>query len=240
MKKVFLVCVAALAIASCQPQEKIEKVSDYAPKNEKERLSYAMGHQIGKELSQDKRQYDMDAMLEGIKAAWSKSTPAVAEEEMQNAIKEQMLKEREENAKKREESWEVRNKLGEFYQLHGQKYLENHAKEDGVKIAASGLQYKHIVEGKGKSPKQGDMIEVQIRGTFIDGKEFENTYTRMPVNVKVGVNSKGLDEAFTMMKEGGKAEFVIPAKLGYGAEGAGLTIPPHAVLVYEIELLKVK
>ncbi len=241
MKKIILAFIALTFVTACQQNTQTAKdtLSDYKPKTESERLSYSMGNQFGKELANDQRAYDMDAMLAGIKAAWSKSETSLTEEEMTMIIKEQMKKEREEKVKARDERWEARNKLGEFYQLHSKQYLENHAKEEGVKITDSGLHYKHIVVGQGKSPKMGDQVEIQIKGNFIDGKEFENTYTRQPVHVKIGANSKGLDEALMMMKAGGKSEFVIPEELGYGAEGAGLTIPPHAILIYEIELLKV-
>ncbi len=239
MNKIILACIALVTLAACQQQKSVESDSKYKPETIQEKWSYSVGHQLGNDLAADQRNYNMDAMLAGIKDAWAKAPTAMTEEEMKNVIKEQMTKEREEKAKEREDKWENRNKLGEFYELHAQNFLAQHAKKEGVKITDSGLHYKHIVVGNGISPKKGDNVEVQIRGTFIDGKEFENTYTRTPVHVKVGTNSKGLDEALMMMRAGGKSEFVVPAELGYGKEGAGLTIPPNSVLVYEIELLKV-
>lgn len=240
MKNIFLACIALTFLAACGQQNQNNSKSDFKPESTKQKWSYSVGHQLGNELAGDQRDYDMDAMLAGIKDAWAKAPSAMSEEEMQAVIKEQMAKERDKRRESKKEKWEARNKLGEFYKLHAQQFLDKHAQKEGVKISESGLHYKHIVEGTGKSPKKGDNIEVQIRGTFLDGKEFENTYTRTPVHVKVGTNSKGLDEALMMMKEGGKAEFVIPAELAYGEEGAGLTIPPNAILVYEIELLKVQ
>ncbi len=239
MKKILLACFALTIFAACQQQDKTNNTAEIKPETVQEKWSYAVGHQLGKDLANDARNYDMETMLAGIRAAWTNSPTAMTEAEMESVIKEQMKKEREEKQQVMQGKREEFEKLGEFYKLQAKSFLEQHAKKEGVKIAKSGLQYKHIVEGSGVSPKMGDNIEVQIRGTFLDGKEFENTYTRTPVHVKVGVNSKGLDEAFMMMKEGGKAEFAIPAELGYGEKGAGMTIPPHAVLVYEIELLKV-
>lgn len=120
------------------------------------------------------------------------------------------------------------------------QYLEENRSKDGVQVTATGLQYKILREGKGRKPGQNDTVEVHYKGTLIDGTVFDSSYKRgqsisFPLNRVIA----GWTEGLQLMKEGAKYELVIPAKLGYGARGAGNVIPPNATLVFEVELLKV-
>lgn len=124
----------------------------------------------------------------------------------------------------------------------GQKFLEENAKKDGVKTTASGLQYKVITEGTGKTPTRTDTVEVHYRGTLVDGKEFDSSYKRgQPAAFPVGAVIAGWTEALQLMKEGSKWMVYIPSKLGYGSRGTpGGPIGPDEALVFEVELLKIK
>jgi len=102
----------------------------------------------------------------------------------------------------------------------GEKFLEDNAKKEGVTVTASGLQYKVITEGTGKSPKATDTVEVHYEGTLIDGKVFDSSYKRgetieFPLNRVIA----GWTEGVQLMKEGSKFRFYIPSKLAYGPRG---------------------
>jgi FKBP-type peptidyl-prolyl cis-trans isomerase FklB len=118
--------------------------------------------------------------------------------------------------------------------------MENKAKE-GVKTLESGLQYKVIKEGTGKTPKLTDTVSTHYRGTLLDGTEFDSSYKRNePAEFPVSGVIKGWTEALQLMKEGAKWVLYVPPKLAYGERGAGGIIGPNETLIFEIELLKVK
>lgn len=122
----------------------------------------------------------------------------------------------------------------------GIKFLEENAKKEGVITTPSGLQYKVLVEGTGKSPKASDVVVVHYRGTLINGMEFDSSYERRePAEFPLNRVIKGWTEGVQLMKEGAKYEFYIPSNLAYGSRGAGPDIGPDETLIFEVELLKV-
>ncbi|HXK82375.1 MAG TPA: FKBP-type peptidyl-prolyl cis-trans isomerase [Bacteroidales bacterium] len=123
----------------------------------------------------------------------------------------------------------------------GEAFLEEKAKEPGVKKTASGLMYKVIKEGTGSIPSEQDMVKTHYRGTLISGEEFDSSYSRgepavFPVNGVI----PGWVEALQMMKEGAKWELYIPYNLAYGERGAGGLIGPYETLIFEIELISIE
>jgi peptidylprolyl isomerase len=118
------------------------------------------------------------------------------------------------------------------------------AKTKGAKTTttASGLKYTVIKAGKGVTPKPGETVFVHYTGTLTNGKKFDSSRDRgEPFSFAVGTGQviKGWDEGLSTMKVGERRKFTIPAKLGYGAAGAGKDIPPNATLVFDVELLKI-
>ena len=124
----------------------------------------------------------------------------------------------------------------------GEAYLRENAAKPGVKTTASGLQYRVVQEGTGKSPKATDTVVVNYRGTLISGKEFDSSYKRhKPAEFPLNRVIPGWTEGVQLMKEGAKFEFVSPSKIAYGERGTpGGPIPPNATLIFEIELITVK
>ncbi len=124
----------------------------------------------------------------------------------------------------------------------GQAYLQANSKKEGVHTTASGLQYKVLQEGTGKSPKATDTVLVHYRGTSLDGKEFDSSYKRNePIEFPLNGVIPGWTEGVQLMKEGAKYQFVIPSKLAYGQRGTpGGPIGPDETLIFEVELLKVR
>ncbi|MEO8429807.1 MAG: FKBP-type peptidyl-prolyl cis-trans isomerase, partial [Verrucomicrobiota bacterium] len=123
----------------------------------------------------------------------------------------------------------------------GEAFLKQNATKEGVKTTPSGLQYKVLKEGAGKTPKATDTVEVNYRGTLIDGTEFDSSYKRgQPYTTSVMGVVKGWTEALQMMKVGSKWQLFIPSELAYGPRPGGRDIGPNAVLVFEVELLEIK
>ena len=136
---------------------------------------------------------------------------------------------------------ETMQKLSEKNKADGEKFLAENAKKEGVKSLPSGLQYKEITPGKGKSPKATDTVTTHYKGTLIDGTEFDSSYKRgEPATFPVSGVISGWTEALQLMKEGAKWQLFIPPNLAYGEKGAGRDIGPNATLIFEVELISVK
>ena len=123
----------------------------------------------------------------------------------------------------------------------GQQFLKENATKPGVNTTPSGLQYKVLKEGTGRSPKATDIVVVNYRGTLINGKEFDSSYkSGKPIEFPLNRVIPGWTEGVQLMKEGATYEFYIPPNLAYGSRGAGGVIGPDETLIFEVELLKVK
>lgn len=112
----------------------------------------------------------------------------------------------------------------------------------GFTKTPSGLYYKILQAGQGNKPVKGQTVSVHYTGMLINGKVFDSSYSRNePIEFPVGVGQviAGWDEGILLLQEGDKARLVIPSHLGYGSRGAGGVIPPNAVLVFDVELVKV-
>jgi FKBP-type peptidyl-prolyl cis-trans isomerase FklB len=192
-------------------------------KTDKERMGYALGLQLGARLKG--LDVDLATLSDGIKDGQSDAKPLMTEDEIDNAL----------NTLQKAAVTAVATKN----QKDGDAFLAANAKKDGVKTTASGLQYKVLTSGAGKSPKATDIVSVNYRGTLIDGKQFDASDGK-PVEFPVNGVIPGWTEALQLMKEGDKFQLVIPAALAYGTRGAGPDIGPNAVLVFEVELMKVK
>lgn len=123
------------------------------------------------------------------------------------------------------------------------KNEEAFAKEiEGFDKTESGLYYKITQHGNGKKPQAGQKVAVHYTGMLLDKSVFDSSYSRrQPLNFTVGVGQviEGWDEGILLLQEGDKARLVIPSDLAYGASGAGGVIPPHAPLIFDVELVKV-
>ena len=107
---------------------------------------------------------------------------------------------------------------------------------------ASGLKYDDLVEGTGDGAKTGQTVSVHCTGWLTDGKKFDSSKDRgqpFPFPLGAGRVIKGWEEGVQGMKVGGKRKLTIPPQLGYGSRGAAAVIPPNAILVFEVELLKI-
>jgi FKBP-type peptidyl-prolyl cis-trans isomerase FklB len=130
--------------------------------------------------------------------------------------------------------------VGAKNQMSGDAYLAANKDKPGVTTLPSGLQYKVLTAGNGRTPTDNDIVTVDYAGTFIDGKEFDSSYKRgTPATFPVTGVIPGWTEALKLMKEGSIWEVYVPSSLAYGEEGAPGAIGPNQTLVFKIHLIKV-
>jgi len=123
----------------------------------------------------------------------------------------------------------------------GEEFLAANASKPGVVQTASGLQYKVVRAGTGRTPQPTDTVKVHYHGTLIDGTVFDSSVDRgQPMKFPVGAVVSGWGEALQLMKEGDKWQLFLPAKLAYGEKGAGDQIAPNSTLVFDVELLEIE
>ena len=123
-----------------------------------------------------------------------------------------------------------------------EKFLAENGKKSGIVTTASGLEYQELKAGSGDSPKMGDSVVVNYRGTLLDGKEFDSSYKRgQPATFEVGRVIPGWNEALQLMKPGAKWKLYIPPQLAYDLRPPpGSGIAPGSMLLFEVELMSVK
>lgn len=202
--------------------------------SDKDKLSYTFGANFGKSLKQQEIEINTDMFLKGMKDGFSGEKMLLTDQEM----KETMMAFQKEMAAKQAEK---RKALAEKNKKEGEAFLVANKTKEGVKTLESGLQYKVINEGTGKTPKATDSVVTNYRGTLIDGTEFDSSYQRKnPATFRVTGVIKGWTEALQLMKEGAKWQLFVPPELAYGERGAGPRIGPNATLIFEIELVSVK
>ena len=121
----------------------------------------------------------------------------------------------------------------------GEKFFEENKTKEGVIATESGLQYKILVQGEGPKPSISDTVEVNYKGSLLDGTEFDSSEAAgKPVKFALNQVIPGWTEGMQYLQEGGKMEIYIPSNLGYGANNYG-PIPANSTLVFEVELVKV-
>jgi len=199
-----------------------------------QKASYSFGVDFAKRLKQQGIELDITALTSGIEDAATGNKLALEEGEM--------------NQSKAEYTEQLRAKLvAEQQQLAaknleaGKQFLAENAKKEGVEITASGLQYKVIKSGNGPTPQADDTVTTHYRGTLIDGREFDSSYSRgQPASFPVKGVIKGWTEALQLMKVGDTWALYIPSELAYGAAQRSELITPNSTLVFELELLSIK
>ena len=200
-----------------------------------DKLSYALGLGIGRQLSQMGAN-DLNAadFAQAVKDMIDGKEPQVPAAEAQQIVEDFFRRQEERQRAEAAEKYKGAKSEGE-------KYLSENAKKEGVTTLPSGLQYQVLKEGNGKSPKATDKVVCHYEGMLIDGTMFDSSIQRgEPATFPLNGVIAGWTEGLQLMKEGAKYRFFIPYQLGYGERGAGASIPPFATLVFDVELIEVK
>ena len=200
-----------------------------------DKLSYALGLGIGRQLSQmGADDLNVADFAQAVKDMIDGKEPQVPAAEAQQIVEDFFQKQEERQRAEAAEKYKGAKSEGE-------KYLSENAKKEGVTTLPSGLQYQVLKEGNGKSPKATDKVVCHYEGMLIDGTMFDSSIQRgEPATFPLNGVIAGWPEGLPLMKEGAKYRFFIPYQLGYGERGAGASIPPFATLVFDVELIEVK
>lgn len=204
-----------------------------ALKTQKDKASYAIGLNIGKNLHTDSVDVDPNLVLRGLKDALNGSKPLLTDEEIRSVMMALQGEVRQKQAAKMQQA-EVTNKK------EGEAFLLANKTKPGVVALPSGLQYKVLKQGSGPKPTASDSVVCNYRGVLLDNTEFDSSYKRgQPATFQVGQVIKGWTEALQLMPVGSKWQLFIPSELAYGQRGAGADIGPNAMLIFEVELLSI-
>lgn len=239
LKHLSLIVLLILGLAlgvSCTKKDQApagdDKAKSEAAKKEdtaadEDSILYAMGYMHGERLSKlEFTEKQQKAFEEGFREAMSGKDSKIKIEDYQVKIRDFYTKQMKD--------------VGERNKKKGSEFLEKFLKDEGGQKTASGMGFKVLQEGTGRNPKETDVVEVHYRGTFIDGKEFDSSYSRKEmVSFPLNRVILGWKEGLQKVKEGGKIKLVVPSELAYGEFGAPPKIPGGATLVFEVELFKI-
>ena len=200
-----------------------------------DKLSYALGLGIGTQLAQlGAQDINVQDFMQAVEDMLHGKKSQLSQSEAQKLVNDFFQKQEERQMAQRREAGKAAREAGE-------KYLEENAKKEGVKVTPSGLQYQVIKEGTGRKPKATDTVKVHYEGFLTDGTVFDSSIQRgEPISFPLNGVIAGWTEGLQLMAEGSKYRLFIPYNLAYGEQGAGASIPPYAALIFDVELIEVQ
>lgn len=200
------------------------------PQSDKEKLSYTIGVQMGRNILNQLKVLDRESLLQGLDDTLAGKDPQLSEEEMRDTL-----------TRFRQAEMDKQQEMAETNKQQGEDFLAANAEKEGVHTHPSGLQYRIISKGNGKSPAPGDTVTVNYEGRLIDGTVFDSSYERgQPVTLQLDRVIEGWKIALPLMSVGAKWQLFLPPELAYGDKAAGPDIQPNSVLVFDVELLSVE
>lgn len=192
-----------------------------------DKLSYAWGLAMGNQLkAMGVKDLDAESYANAVKSVFDGTTPEMSPEEAQKTIQDFLT--------------ELEAKMTEAAKAEGNAFLKENAAKEGVKVTASGLQYRVEKEGEGECPGPEDEVTVHYTGRLLNGTVFDSSVSRgEPATFPLNRVIPGWTEGVQLMKPGAKYTFYIPSDLAYGPQGVPNAIPPHSTLIFDVELIKV-
>ena len=220
--------------AATQPAPAVDSQNSPTLTTQKEKVSYALGMNLGANLHRQSVEVDPKLLLQGLEDGMAGGKTQLSEEQARATLMELQNDIRKKQQEKMQQAGEANKK-------EGSAFLAANKGKEGVVALPSGLQYKVLSAGTGPKPAASDSVVCNYRGTLIDGTEFDSSYKRgQPATFPVGGVIKGWTEALQLMPVGSKWQLFVPAELAYGEQGAGGNIGPNATLIFEVELLSIE
>lgn len=200
---------------------------------DRNKLSYAIGYEIGRDFVEKKMDVDVNTVIRAIQDGYAKRPSSVPEAEMKTVLgqmRDKMIGE----AKTRYEAAARDNKA------KSDRFLAENRSKKGIVVLPSGIQYRVIEEGTGRKATPTSEVTVHYRGSLTNGLEFDSSFARgVPAKFKVDTVIDGWKEILPLMKIGDHWQVFLPPEKAYGMRGQG-PIGPNEALVFDIKLVDVK
>lgn len=201
---------------------------------ERNKVSYAVGYQIGSRVAERKAQFDIDTLVKAVRDAYAGRHPDVPAAQMRQQL--DLL-----GQKLQAQAEAGFRHMAKLNAARSRQFMARNKTRPGVITLPSGVQYKVLRKGNGVHPTLKSTVVANYRGSLIDGMEFDSSYAHgHPVTFPVSRMLPGWRDVLPRMRVGGKWKVFIPPDQAYGAQGQLPRIGPNEVLVFEIELLDVK
>lgn len=230
--RVVLSCLLAVLLiagqAAAEEKKQVELQTD------EQKLSYALGLDLGAYFKSLNEDIDLDILHQGVVDSYKGGTPLLSAEEAAAIQQKYAQKQQEERLKQTVEMITKNKKAAE-------DFLAENGKKEGVTTTASGLQYKVVTKAEGPKPKAEDTVKVHYAGKLLDGTEFDSSVARgepavFPLNQVI----PGWTEAVQLMNVGSKFQIFLPPDLAYGDRGAPPVIEPGSMLIFDVELMGIE
>ncbi|MDM8538270.1 FKBP-type peptidyl-prolyl cis-trans isomerase [Desulfobacterales bacterium HSG17] len=199
-----------------------------------DKVSYILGQSIGGDFKHQGFDINVEIFTESFKDAFGGKQSKMRVSEMQQIMTsfKNAVTENQQAANSQDSQANLEK---------GKDFLEENKKNEGIIETSSGLQYRIIEQGTGKTPTASDTVETHYEGKTIDGNIFDSSIKRgTPITFPVNGVISGWQEALQLMKEGAKYELFIPYNLAYGPNGSGSAIGPYETLIFDVELISVQ
>jgi FKBP-type peptidyl-prolyl cis-trans isomerase len=204
-------------------------------KDDREKASYGVGLYFGNQIKSGNLDLDLEVVNQAMKDVLAGSEPKLNQQQAHEAIMSYQKA--------------LQMKLAEKNRKAGEAFLAANKTKPGVKThvvtfpneTTAELQYKVITEGTGPIPTSNEVVNVNYRGTLIDGKEFDSSakHGGKPGKFPVRGVVPGWTAALEMMPVGSKWEVYIPSALAYG-DNPQRGIEPGSTLIFEMELVSIE
>ena len=203
-------------------------------KTDKDKVSYALGMNLGANLKRDSVDIDTAIFVRALKDTVTGGKTLLTDSEARAALTQLQTE-------VRGKQMEKMKLAGEANKKEGDSFLAANKTKEGIVTLPSGLEYKILTQGTGPKPAATDTVVCNYRGTLINGTEFDSSYKRgQPATFPVSGVIKGWTEALQLMPVGSKWQLFLPAELAYGERGPSPEIGPNSTLVFEVELLSIQ
>ena len=191
-----------------------------------DKLSYALGLSMGQNFKgSGVDKINVSDFAAALQAVYAGEKPEMTYDEAKQVVQEYFTN--------------LQARAGEENAKAGRDFLANNAKQEGVVVTESGLQYLVVKEGSGKKAGPNDVVTVHYTGRLIDGTVFDSSVERgEPATFAVGQVIAGWVEGLQLMSEGAAYRLFIPSELAYGEHGTG-PIQPNSALIFDVQLIKV-
>jgi FKBP-type peptidyl-prolyl cis-trans isomerase len=200
---------------------------------DKTKASYVVGWDLASQLPPIVREeIDPATVARAVQSELSGQKPTMSEAEYKS-VKQAFLTKLRAKAKVEFDQEAAKNKAA------GEAFLAKNRKAPGVKVTASGLQYKVIAQGTGARPGPDDTVKVNYVGKLVDGTVFDDSSKHPgggPAAIPLANVIPGFREGLQLMQTGGHYQLFIPANLAYGSEPRG-EMPPNETLVFDVTLV---